>query len=136
MALSQNSKQIPLTHQDNLWTATVLDESAFGADIILIATAQVPSDVLRSNLPSQLKIAPIDDIYDLVTHALTGVSLTSLPAVPQKIPYYANSAYFVLDKENPYWKKLSITTPLAIHQGVEYPGLNLELWAVNYKKKK
>jgi type VI secretion system protein ImpJ len=131
VALNQNASLVPLVHQDSLWIAQILDESIFEADFILIATAQAPSEVLRQNLPAQLKIASVNDVYDLAAHALTGIPITPLAAVPQKVPYYANSAYFVLDKESPYWKNLSITAPIAIHQGLEYAGFNLELWAVH-----
>ena len=41
-----------------------------------------------------------------------------------------NVVYFELDGSSPYWGKMTTSGGIAIHVSGEYPGLNMELWAI------
>ena len=50
---------------------------------------------------------------------------------PRQLPYHAGTVYFELDRGGPMWKPLqSGSGGLALHVGGEFPGLEMELWAI------
>jgi type VI secretion system protein ImpJ len=100
------------------------------ATFVLAADAQVPAEMLRSRLPAQMKIGPIERIRDLVNLALPGIPLQPLPVAPRQIPFHAGRNYFQLDRGGELWKQLERSGGLALHVGGEFPGLELELWAI------
>jgi type VI secretion system protein ImpJ len=50
--------------------------------------------------------------------------------VPRHLPYHAGFSYFQLDQQHPDWSRLAMGTQLAIHIAGEFPGLELQLWAI------
>jgi type VI secretion system protein ImpJ len=111
--------------------ALVQDPSLFvNARFVLAGQAQVASQVLRNRFPTQVKIGPIDKIQELVKLALPGVALRPLPTPPLEIPYHAGFDYFELDRGNELWKPLTAGGGFGLHVGGDFPGLQLELWAI------
>jgi type VI secretion system protein ImpJ len=55
---------------------------------ILAATAQVPKESFRANLPTQVKIGSVERIQDLVKGMVPGVKIEAVEA-PRKIPFLA-----------------------------------------------
>jgi type VI secretion system protein ImpJ len=53
-----------------------------------------------------------------------------LPVAPRHIPYHAGFTYYELDRTGDLWKQLERSGGLAIHVGGEFPGLEMELWAI------
>jgi type VI secretion system protein ImpJ len=54
-----------------------------------------------------------------------------MPVAPPGIPYHAGFAYFELEtRGSDLWKQLETSGGLAIHIAGDFPGLELELWAV------
>lgn len=100
------------------------------ASFILAVNAQQPAETLRARFPAQVKIGPVESIRDLVNLALPGITLNSLPVAPRQVPFHAGFNYFELDKSNELWKKLESSSGLAIHIAGDFPGLELELWAI------
>jgi type VI secretion system protein ImpJ len=50
---------------------------------------------------------------------------------PRQIPYHAGFNYFELDtRNNELWKQLEASGGLAMHIAGEFPGLELEFWAI------
>jgi len=105
---------------------TLLGEAAF----VLAVSAQMPSEALRLRFPSQVKVGPVEKIRDLVNLQLPGVGLRALPVVPRQIPFHAGYNYFELDTGSDLWKQLHQSGGLAMHVGGDFPGLELEFWAI------
>jgi len=100
------------------------------ARFVLAGQAQVDAQVLRNRFPSQIKIGPIDKIQELVKLALPGIALRPMPTAPLEIPYHAGFDYFELDRTSEFWKQLAVSGGFGLHIGGEFPGLQLELWAI------
>ena len=132
MVLEQNAVQIPLTkHSASVYYSGRPDVKLLDTAIyVLAASAQVSSEMLRAHFPPQVKIGPVEDITQLVTAALPGISIHPLPVAPRQLPFHAGYSYFELDKQNPYWKKMTESGGFAFHIGGNFPGLELEFWAI------
>lgn len=104
----------------------LLDSAVF----VLAVNAQVPPDVLRNQFPPQVKIGPAEEIHQLVRAALPGISIHPLPVAPRQIPFHSGFSYFELNKQSELWKKMSSSGGFAIHIGGNFPGLELEFWAI------
>ncbi len=101
------------------------------AHFVLAVAAQIPGEALRSRFPTQVKIGPVERIRDLVQLQLPGVALRPLPVAPRQIPYHAGFSYFELEtRGNDLWKQLESSGGLAMHIAGEFPGLELEFWAI------
>ena len=105
---------------------TLIDSATF----VLAVKANLPVEQLRSSFPGQVKIAPVERIRDLVNAQLPGISLQSLPVSPRQIPYHAGFAYFQLDKTSEFWRELRQSGGFALHLGADFPGLDIEFWAI------
>jgi type VI secretion system protein ImpJ len=100
------------------------------ARFVLAAKAQLPVERLQASLPTLVKIGPSQRIRDLVNLNLPGIPLRGLPVAPRQIPYHAGFLYFELDRSVELWKEAEESGTLALHIAGEFPGLELEFWAV------
>lgn len=105
---------------------SLLDSAAF----VLAVNAQVPGEQLRQRVPSHCKLGPSDKLKDIVQLALPGIPLRVLPAAPRQLPFHAGFQYFELDREGDLWHQLKPKGALAMHVAGEFPGLQLEFWAI------
>jgi type VI secretion system protein ImpJ len=130
--LEQTAIPIPIEPKKfGISVATASDRSLFGsAAFILAARADVPAEELRRRFPAQLKIGPVEKIRDLVNLQLPGVPVSPVPVAPRQIPYHAGYVYFELDQSHELWGQLKTSGGIALHVSGEFPGLNMELWAV------
>ena len=130
--LEQNAIPIPLTAPKyGIRGAKVPDSNLLkDAVFVLAANAQVSKEQLRSSFPTQVKIGPVEQIQQLVRSALPGISIHALPVAPRQIPYHAGFAYFELNKQSELWKQMAQSGGFAIHIAGEFPGLELEFWAI------
>lgn len=112
-------------------TATIHDLSLFAsARFVLAVNANVPAEKLHNNFPRQTTIATVEKLRDLVMSHTTGIEIRVLNVAPRQIPYHADFIYFELDKHNKLWQELTQTGAIAMHFSGEYPGLELEFWAI------
>jgi type VI secretion system protein ImpJ len=132
LVLEQNAVPIELqTRTYGVRVAIIRDlELLKSASFILAASAQMPLETLRSRFPAQVKVGPAERIRDLVNLALPGIALSALPVVPRQIPYHAGFAYFELDRNGELWRQLEKSGGLALHTAGDFPGLELECWAI------
>lgn len=100
------------------------------AGLVLAVHAQMPSELTRTRFPAQAKLGPIERIRDLVHLQLPGIALRPLPNVPKPLPYHAGYIYFELEKNGEMWKQFERSGGLALHLAGDFPGLELEFWAV------
>ncbi len=113
--------------------AEIPDRSLIGsASFILAARADVAEDVLRSHMPAQIKIGPVERIRQLVNAAMPGITLKPLPVAPRQIPFHSGFTYFELEKQSDFWKELQNSGGFALHVGGDFPGLELEFWAIRH----
>ena len=111
--------------------ADIPDRSLIGTAMFILAVrADVPEDTLRRKLPAQVKIGPVESIRQLVNAALPGIALKPLPVAPRQIPYHSGFTYFELEKQSSFWKELQNSGGFALHVGGDFPGLELEFWAI------
>ena len=100
------------------------------ATFILAVNAQVPSETIRSGFPQHVKIGSAEKIRDLVNMQLPGIGLRPLPVAPRQLPFHAGFTYFELDRTSEYFKQLSTSAGFAMHVAGEFPGLQMQLWAI------
>jgi type VI secretion system protein ImpJ len=132
MVLEQGA--IPIELQDRKYgvrVAIVPDlELLRTASFVLAVSAQMPGETVRLRFPTQVKIGPVERIRDLVNLALPGIALHALPVAPRQIPYHAGFNYFELERSGEMWKQLQQSGGLAMHIAGEFPGLEIECWAI------
>jgi type VI secretion system protein ImpJ len=101
------------------------------AVFVLAVNAQIPTEQLRARFPTQVKIGPAERIRDLVNLQLQGIGLRALPVAPRQIPFHAGFCYFELDtRGNEMWRQLESSGGLAMHIAGDFPGLEIEFWAI------
>ena len=105
-------------------------ELARNALFVLAANAQMPAEQLRTRFPAQSKLGPPERLRDLVNLALPGLPLRSLPTAPRQLPFHAGFHYFEIDRAGELWKQIERGGSLAMHVAGDFPGLDLELWAI------
>ena len=61
---------------------------------------------------------------------MPGIQLKALPVAPRQIPYRSGYTYFELEKHSSFWKELQTSGGFALHVGGDFPGLEMEFWAI------
>lgn len=111
--------------------AVVNDRTLFAtANFVLAAKANLSPEVLHARFPAQVKVGPVEQIQQFVKLALPGIGLRMLPVAPRQIPYHAGFSYFEVDRSSEYWQEMVKSGGLALFVGGDFPGLQLELWAI------
>lgn len=100
------------------------------AIFILAVRAEVAENVLRTHLPAQMKIGPVEHIRQLVNVGMPGIPIKALPVAPRQIPFHSGYTYFELQRNTPLWKDLHNTGGFALHVGGDFPGIEIEFWAI------
>ncbi|GAB3772210.1 type VI secretion system baseplate subunit TssK [Ramlibacter monticola] len=130
--LERNAVQIDLAERNHGVRMAVFPdpELARSALFVLAANAQMPAEQLRTRFPAQSKLGPPERLRDLVNLALPGLALRSLPTAPRQLPFHAGFHYFEIDRGGELWKQIERGGSLAMHVAGDFPGLDLELWAI------
>jgi type VI secretion system protein ImpJ len=130
--LEQNAVSIALeARKYGISVGIIADRNLIStAGFVLAVKADIPLENVRRHFAGQAKIGPVEEIRQLVNSALPGITLRPLPVAPRQIPYHAGVVYFELDRESPYWRKMTTSGGIAVHVSGDYPGLNMELWAI------
>ncbi|MDP4025135.1 type VI secretion system baseplate subunit TssK [Methylobacterium sp. NEAU 140] len=130
--LDRGAMIIPMTeHRYGIRVAQVPDRSIFTRyNFFLAVKAGVPASLLTRSLPAQTKVGSVEQIHELINSALPGIPVRSLPVAPRQIPFHTGKAYFELDRNDGSWKHIAASSGLAIQVAGEFPGLELELWAI------
>jgi type VI secretion system protein ImpJ len=132
MVLEQNAIPIPLQERKyGIRVAPIADHKLLdSANFVLAVNAQMPAESLRGRFPTQVKIGPVEQIRQLVNSQLPGISVRPLPVAPRQIPYNAGFNYFDLDRNSELWKQLQSSGGFAFHISGDFPGIELEFWAI------
>ena len=135
LSMVMEQTAIPIELQDRKYgvrVAMIPDvELQRNAQFVLAVASQLPGDALRARFPTQVKIGTVERIRDLVNLQLPGVAMRPLPVAPRQIPYHAGFAYFELEtRGSDMWKQLESSGGMAMHVAGDFPGLEIEFWAV------
>ncbi|TFW31984.1 type VI secretion system baseplate subunit TssK [Massilia horti] len=130
--LDTHAVPIPLEErQFGIRVAVMRDpELIRSATFVLAVTAHMAPDGVRTGFPRQVKIGSIEKIRDLVNLQLPGIGLRPLPVAPRQLPFHAGYTYFELDRNSEYWAPLASSAGFAMHIAGEFPGLQMEFWAI------
>ena len=130
--LEQAATQLDIQEKKyGIYVAPLADRSAVQQGFfILAAKASMNLDDLRRHLPQQAKIGPVEQIRELVNLQLPGIAFRAMPAAPRQIPYHSGFTYFELDRSSELWKQMAQSGGFALHIGGDFPGLELEFWAI------
>ncbi len=130
--LDWTAQQLDLIEKSHGVRVAILadEEMARSASFVLAVNAQMPTEYLRVRFPAQSKLGPPDRLRDLVNLQLPGIVMRSLPTAPRQLPFHAGFHYFELDRGGELWKQLVNSGSLALHVSGDFPGLELELWAI------
>ncbi len=128
-------RAIPLPiqkQQYGLLTAALPDPGLLeDADFILAISAQMPVDKLHQLFLQQVKIASMERLNELVRLQLPGIPLAPLPVAPRHLPYHAGFSYFQLDRSHTSWQQMMHNTAgFGFHIAGDYPGLEMQFWAI------
>ncbi|MGH8559535.1 MAG: type VI secretion system baseplate subunit TssK [Methylococcales bacterium] len=128
------SRAIPIPleeHPHQIRTAIIADRKLLqSAEFILAVNAQIPTDKLLNLLPRQTTITTVEKLRDFVMAQVPGIRLVALAVAPRQLPYHKGMTYFGLDKNTALWQELEKSGTIAMHFSGEYPGLELEFWAI------
>jgi type VI secretion system protein ImpJ len=130
--LEQAAVAIPLQEKSyGIRIGTIHDRTLLsGAGFVLAVRAEMAAENLRRTLPAQIKVGPVERIAELVNVALPGIPVAPLPVLPRQLPYRSGTVYFELDVAAPMWKQLDASGAIALHIAGDFPGLEIELWAL------
>ena len=132
MVLEQNA--VPIELQDRKFgvkVAIIPDLDLLkSANFVFAVNAQLPPDTLRTRFSTHVTVAPAERIGALVNSHLPGIPMRALPVAPRQIPFHAGSNYFQLERGGELWKQLERSGGLAMHIAGEFPGLEIEFWAI------
>jgi len=130
--VERNAVSINLTaHDYGIWLGPIEDRMIFsGRRFVLIVRGNVALETIRAQMPIQIKIGPVEQIRDLVNLQLPGIGISPLSVAPREIPFLQNAVYFELDADNQLWNRFNESAAFALHVSGDYPGLSLELWAI------
>jgi type VI secretion system protein ImpJ len=130
--LEQTAVRLPLEQRrHNVRVAPIPDRTLLtGAVLVLVAKADLPAERLRRDFPASAKVGAVEHIRELVNVALPGIELRPLPVAPRQMPFVPGAQYFELDRNSAHWKQMQASGGFAVHVSGNFPGLELDLWAV------
>ena len=130
--IDQNAVNIPLVEKRHgVRVGAIQDRGILRSSMfVLTVQADVPTETLRRQFPSQVKIGAVEHIRELVNVALPGIAVRALPVAPRQLPFYAGATYFELDRNSTHWQQMQASGGFAVHVSGDFPNLNIELWAV------
>ncbi|KEY59002.1 type VI secretion system baseplate subunit TssK [Serratia sp. DD3] len=132
VVLEDNAIQLVLTERSHGLNVATIQDTKMVQDFgfVLAVKANVTTDALLNRFPAQMKIASVTRIRDLVQFQLPGIGLRTMPAAPRQIPYHAGYTYFELEKNGDLWKEMEKSSAFALHLAGDFPGLEMEFWAI------
>ncbi len=120
----------------NAFLATVGDRNLFRAStFVLEVSARRPLTEIQTQFPALFKVGPNTRMNDIVHAHLPGIALMHVPTPPAQIRAITSHVYFILDRTSPLWPEFSTASGIGMHFSGDWPGLELNLWAVKEDSK-
>lgn len=115
----------------NAYVAQVTDRTLFrNATFVIEVAASKPLTQIQQQFPALCKIGPNTRMNEIVQTHLPGIELVHMPTPPRQIRAISDHVYFYLDKSSPLWPEFSTASGMGLHFAGEWPGLQLDLWAI------
>lgn len=132
--IEQAAVSLPLkTRKYGIRVCALEDRTLIGkASFILAVRADLPTEQIRTQVPNHAKLGTVERIRELVNAQMPGIRLSPLAVAPRQIPYHNGAVYFELDPNSDFWPALKQSGGFALHLGAEYPGLELDFWAIRH----
>ncbi|WP_313644737.1 type VI secretion system baseplate subunit TssK [Pseudomonas sp.] len=130
--LQPRAVSLPLQTLDyGVMTATLEDRRLIDhADFILAVSADLPAQTLRQMFVQKAKVVSLESLAEAVPLQLPGIPLTALPVAPRDLPFHAGFIYFELDRRDSAWAPMKHSNGFGLHIAGEFPGLELQFWAI------
>jgi len=61
---------------------------------------------------------------------MPGIGIKPLSVAPRQIPFHTGYTYFKLEQQSEFWNELQNSGGIALHIGGDFPGLEIEFWAI------
>ncbi|ACV27910.1 type VI secretion system baseplate subunit TssK [Kangiella koreensis] len=100
------------------------------ASFVIAVKAEIATRELKEQLPRQIKIGSLSNIRQLVNAQLPGINLSEMSVAPREVPVKKDYSYFAIDSRSPLWNENSTSRSIAFHISGDFPGLDVELWAI------
>ncbi|STB68631.1 T6SS protein Cts1M [Citrobacter freundii] len=132
LVMEDKAIQLPLIERSHGLNVATIPASSIVHEFgfVLAVKASVPGEVLQTQFPAQMKVAPVSKIRDLVQLQLPGLILRAMPAAPPQIPWHAGYNYFEVEKNGELWNEMEISGSFALYLSGELPGLDMTFWAI------
>lgn len=115
----------------NAFLANVNDRNLFrNARFVIEVSASMPLQQIQLKFPELCKVAPNNRMREVVQTNLPGLTVVHMPTPPRQIRTIIDHVYFQLDKNSPLWPEFSVASGIALHFAGNWPGLQLDLWAI------
>jgi len=130
--IEQSALALPFAlHNYGIRIATIADRTLLdSAQFILAVKADIPAERICERFIGVAKLAPVEQIRELVNRQLPGIRLSALPVTPRQIPWHSGFSYFAVERNSELWSSLRSSAGFALHVGEGFPGLELEFWAI------
>ncbi len=133
LVIERNAIEVPIEQLKHVRIARVPDRNLVrDATLVLAVNAQMPANAVRERFPAQSKIGPVERIKELVANNISGIQLDPLQVAPRQIPFHKGYVYFEFDRktQGELWRMVETSPDVAIHVAGEFPGLEMECWAI------
>lgn len=132
MVLEQHAVELPLQQRKyGITVSPIHDRNLLSSgSFVLVASADMDQESLRTSLPRQLKIGTVENIRDLVNRQLPGIRISALAVAPRQIPFHAGKSYFHLDFSSEELAQMELSGGFAFYVSGNFPGLQLQFWAI------
>lgn len=132
IVLQPKAMSLPLEPRGYGVLVATLDDRRLldNAEFILAVRASLPAESLRQQFLQKAKVTSLEALSDLVPLQLPGIPLLPLPVAPRDLPFHSGFSYFELDRRNPAWQAMKDSGGFGFHIAGEFPGLELQFWAI------
>jgi type VI secretion system protein ImpJ len=128
-AIPTNCVTLRLEPGDHSVHSTSLDDDRHlsAVQAYLAVTSEMDQSRLIQKAPDWIKVASRDQIRDLLSQALPGVTLRHQPTPPAAVPLKMGCQYFHLETTGPRWAAILQSRSVAAWVAADIPDAGLEL---------
>jgi type VI secretion system protein ImpJ len=125
-------RPLPLTKRSEILFDAQLPDGTLlqDAEFYLAVGADLHEERIQVEFPRKAKISSRDRVQDLLVRMVPGLAIKHVASPPPEIPVQPGRQYFRLQKSGEHWEAIAQSRSFAFHVPPEFPGLRLELMAV------
>ncbi len=125
--------EIGLEHRpDGMFIGKPADKSLLRHELFIAVTSSLAEAAVRERVPSLLKLASWNQIYDVVKQARRGVGIAIEWHPTAALPVKPGVSFFHVQKTGPYWDDIATSGTLALYlpRDEQWEGSTLAVYAV------